>query len=135
MHALATVLRRGAPRALPRLVRAVSVVRDLDVRVLSLIDSLQSSLLSIEPTRSPKVPPPAPLPLAQPKQPKESLKFGSTFTDHMLEIDWDAASGWGRPVIRPYGPISLDPSASVFHYAVEVRVPAPPASRPSALRA
>ena len=30
------------------------------------------------------------------------------FTDHMLEIDYDAAKGgWGKPKIRPFGPLSL----------------------------
>lgn len=34
---------------------------------------------------------------------KEQLKFGHTFSDHMLEIDWDTTNGWKNPVIRPYG--------------------------------
>ncbi|KAH9176925.1 branched-chain amino acid aminotransferase II [Lactarius sanguifluus] len=46
-----------------------------------------------------------------------SLKFGHTFTDHMLAIPWSLSEGWGTPEIKPYGPVSLDPSSAVFHYA------------------
>jgi len=35
----------------------------------------------------------------------------------MLTIPWKASSGWGAPRIHPYGPLSIEPSASVFHYA------------------
>jgi len=47
----------------------------------------------------------------------KSLKFGHAFSDHMLVIPWKVSQGWGTPEIRPYGPLSLDPSATVFHYA------------------
>ncbi|KAJ2705679.1 branched-chain-amino-acid transaminase bat2, partial [Coemansia spiralis] len=50
---------------------------------------------------------------------KEDLVFGHTFSDHMLAIEWTARDGWGRPQIKPYGPLQLDPSCSVFHYAFE----------------
>ncbi|TDH73908.1 hypothetical protein CCR75_008077 [Bremia lactucae] len=53
------------------------------------------------------------------KLPKEELKFGKTFTDHMLEVDWEQGKGWGDPIIRPYGPISMDPASAVLHYALE----------------
>ncbi|KAI0321116.1 branched-chain amino acid aminotransferase II [Amylostereum chailletii] len=49
--------------------------------------------------------------------PLKTLKFGHNFTDHMLMIPWTLEGGWGAPEIKPYGPISLDPSATVFHYA------------------
>jgi len=35
----------------------------------------------------------------------------------MLVIPWGLSQGWGTPEIKPYGPLSLDPSATVFHYA------------------
>lgn len=38
----------------------------------------------------------------QEKPPKDSLIFGKTFTDHMLEIDWTAEKGWSAPVIKPF---------------------------------
>ena len=55
----------------------------------------------------------------QQKIPKEKLTFGTSFSDHMLEIDWCKVNGWHAPVIRPYGDLHLDPAASVFHYALE----------------
>jgi branched-chain amino acid aminotransferase len=44
-----------------------------------------------------------------------NLSFGNVFTDHMLECDYRDGK-WQTIHIRPYGPISLDPSAKVFHY-------------------
>ncbi|KAJ1732801.1 branched-chain-amino-acid transaminase bat2 [Coemansia sp. Benny D160-2] len=55
----------------------------------------------------------------KPIVPKEKLVFGHTFSDHMLAIPWTTKDGWGKPEIKPYGPLSLDPSCSVFHYAFE----------------
>ena len=46
--------------------------------------------------------------------------FGSLFTEHMAVIDWDKDQGWHDPRVVPYGPIQLDPSAAVFHYAQEI---------------
>lgn len=46
--------------------------------------------------------------------------FGLTFTDHIAVVDWTADEGWANARIQPYGPISLDPAASVLHYANEV---------------
>jgi branched-chain amino acid aminotransferase len=51
------------------------------------------------------------------KLPASELKFGQTFTDHMLVVKWSKADGWKAPEIKPYGDLSVDPSASVFHYA------------------
>jgi branched-chain amino acid aminotransferase len=51
------------------------------------------------------------------KHPADSeLGFGRIFTDHMFMMDWEPAAGWHRPRIVPYGPLNLDPSASVLHY-------------------
>ncbi|PDQ35620.1 MAG: branched chain amino acid aminotransferase [Candidatus Lumbricidophila eiseniae] len=46
--------------------------------------------------------------------------FGVSFTDHMIDICWSEKGGWHRPRVMPYGPISLDPAAAVFHYAQEI---------------
>lgn len=54
------------------------------------------------------------------KLPNEQLVFGQTFTDHMLVIPHNIKTGWGTPEIKPYGPLSLDPSSCVFHYAFEL---------------
>ena len=48
------------------------------------------------------------------------LGFGSVFSDHMFVMDYNAKDGWHDARIVPYGPISLSPAASVFHYAGEV---------------
>ncbi|KAI0134158.1 branched-chain amino acid aminotransferase [Xylariales sp. AK1849] len=40
-------------------------------------------------------------------------------TDHMLTATWSAQAGWAAPEIKPYGPLSLMPTASVLHYATE----------------
>jgi len=40
-------------------------------------------------------------------------------TDHMVTVPWNIQSGWGVPELKPYGPISLMPTASVLHYATE----------------
>ena len=45
----------------------------------------------------------------------ENLSFGSTFTDHMLQCDFKNGA-WEKPIIKPYEPFLLDPSAKVFHY-------------------
>lgn len=48
------------------------------------------------------------------------LSFGRFFTDHMFLMDFTADRGWQDPRIVPYGPLSLDPSAAVFHYSQEI---------------
>lgn len=45
----------------------------------------------------------------------ENLVFGNIFTDHMLSCDYKNGV-WEKPVIKPYEPMLLDPSAKVFHY-------------------
>jgi len=45
------------------------------------------------------------------------LGFGKYFADHMLVLEYEAPKGWGEPRIVPYGPLMLDPAASVLHYA------------------
>jgi len=51
---------------------------------------------------------------------KEELQFGSTFTDHMLEIKWTESKGWEKPIISPLHNFSLHPASKVFHYAQEL---------------
>lgn len=46
--------------------------------------------------------------------------FGDHFSDHMARATWTKENGWGQLHIQPYGPIELDPAASVLHYAQEV---------------
>lgn len=46
--------------------------------------------------------------------------FGKHHTDHLVSIDYTDGMGWHDARVIPYGPIELDPSAIVLHYAQEV---------------
>ena len=50
----------------------------------------------------------------------DAIPFGTFFTDHMFLMNYEKGKGWIDPRIVPYAPISLEPSAMVFHYAQEV---------------
>lgn len=43
------------------------------------------------------------------------LGFGKYFADHMFTLEYEGGA-WKRPQIIPYGPISMEPGASVLHY-------------------
>ncbi|HKM20575.1 MAG: branched-chain amino acid aminotransferase [Clostridia bacterium] len=58
---------------------------------------------------------PKPLPEAD-----NPLTFGTIFTDHMFEMDYEEGKGWFDPRVIPYQPIVLEPSAMVFHYGQEM---------------
>lgn len=45
----------------------------------------------------------------------ENIPFGKYFTDHMLEADFDNGE-WKNVSIRPYQPLSLEPSLAALHY-------------------
>ena len=45
----------------------------------------------------------------------ENIAFGNIFTDHMLICDFKEGV-WQKPMIKPYEPFLIDPSAKVFHY-------------------
>ncbi|WP_290792909.1 branched-chain amino acid aminotransferase [Flavihumibacter sp. UBA7668] len=47
--------------------------------------------------------------------PLENLPFGRYFTDHMLEAEY-ADGEWKSVEIKPYQPLSLDPSLAALHY-------------------
>src|ERR1700712_3951058 len=46
--------------------------------------------------------------------------FGNYFTDHMVQATWTTDAGWHDAELMAYGPITLDPSAAVLHYAQEI---------------
>lgn len=50
------------------------------------------------------------------KPDQNNLGFGQFFTDHMFIMDYTEGQGWHSPVIVPYAPLQLDPSAMVLHY-------------------
>ncbi|TNJ42867.1 branched-chain amino acid aminotransferase [Tamlana fucoidanivorans] len=49
----------------------------------------------------------------------DNLKFGHVFSDHMLECNYKNGN-WEKPKVVPYQPITLDPSAKIFHYGQSV---------------
>jgi branched-chain amino acid aminotransferase len=49
-----------------------------------------------------------------------NLGFGKIMTDHMFIMDYTEGTGWHGARIVPYGPLELDPAASVLHYGAEV---------------
>ncbi|MBE7005179.1 MAG: branched-chain amino acid aminotransferase [Ruminococcaceae bacterium] len=57
-------------------------------------------------------------PKAKPDMSK--VTFGTTFTDHMFLMDYSSKEGWHDARIVPYGPLPIDPSAAILHYAMDV---------------
>ncbi|NND79639.1 MAG: branched-chain amino acid aminotransferase, partial [Maribacter sp.] len=49
----------------------------------------------------------------------DNLTFGTVFTDHMLVCKYRNGT-WEPPEIKPYQPITLDPSAKIFHYGQSI---------------
>lgn len=47
---------------------------------------------------------------------EKKLGFGQIFTDHMFLLDYEEGKGWHSPRVVPYGPFTLDPATTVFHY-------------------
>ncbi len=59
-------------------------------------------------------------PTAKAKPSDNALGFGKYFSDHMFLVDYTEEKGWHDARIVPYGPFSLDPATTVFHYAQEI---------------
>ncbi len=51
---------------------------------------------------------------------ESKLSFGKLFTDYMFLMNYTDGRGWHDERIVPYGPLELDPSTMVFHYAQEM---------------
>lgn len=52
--------------------------------------------------------------------PADNLGFGRFACRRMFSQEYSPEHGWHNAIIGPYGPICLDPSAAVFHYAQEI---------------
>jgi len=65
--------------------------------------------ISIQKTTTPKA-----------KPDLDGIPFGTYFTDHMFLMNYVKGQGWINPRIVPYGPLELEPSSMVFHYAQEI---------------
>jgi branched-chain amino acid aminotransferase len=62
---------------------------------------------------------PNPSPRDVPAMDSPEVMAQKTCTDHMVTAAWDEKTGWAAPEMKPYGPFSIMPSASVLHYATE----------------
>jgi branched-chain amino acid aminotransferase len=62
---------------------------------------------------------PNPSPRDVPAMNSPEVMAQKTCTDHMVTAAWDEKTGWAAPELKPYGPFSIMPSASVLHYATE----------------
>jgi branched-chain amino acid aminotransferase len=62
----------------------------------------------------------APLTPEQTKPIPSELTFGTNFTNRMFSQKYTPETGWHSAQIGPYQPITLDPSALVFHYGQEI---------------
>lgn len=74
------------------------------------VADLDASKLTITPNLNPK-----PVPALN----SAEVWSQTATTDHMLTVRWTEKNGWDAPAIRPYGPLSIMPTASVLHYATE----------------
>src|SRR6266568_2699115 len=61
-----------------------------------------------------------PVPAAERERLLADPGFGQLFTDHMVTSRWSAGRGWHDARLEAYGPFTLDPATSVFHYAQEI---------------
>jgi branched-chain amino acid aminotransferase len=46
--------------------------------------------------------------------------FGKIFTDHMVTIRYTEGLGWHDAIVKPRGPLQIDPACAVLHYAQEI---------------
>jgi len=51
---------------------------------------------------------------------ESQLGFGKVFTDHFFTMSYHTGRGWHDPLIEPYRPLQLDPTAMCLHYAQEI---------------
>ncbi|RFU28681.1 hypothetical protein B7463_g7655, partial [Scytalidium lignicola] len=58
-------------------------------------------------------------PMTVPKPGDPIIATQSQCTDHMITAVWRVGYGWEDPELKPYGNLSLAPTASVLHYATE----------------
>ncbi|HSN07690.1 MAG TPA: branched-chain amino acid aminotransferase [Hanamia sp.] len=48
-----------------------------------------------------------------------NIPFGKYFTDHMFEVNYENGE-WGTGEIKPYQPITIDPSCAAIHYGQSI---------------
>ena len=55
--------------------------------------------------------------LKNPPHSMSGVVFGTQFSDHMFSMEWEDGKGWHNAEIKPYGPLLMEPSSIVLHYA------------------
>ncbi|MES1911092.1 MAG: hypothetical protein MHM6MM_003579 [Cercozoa sp. M6MM] len=85
------------------------VLRLRQTRVFSTLAPLDASKIEVSLTDAPTELP----------EDLSTLKFGHTFSDHMIEVDWCENEGWGAPSLHPFRNLSLHPAATSLHYGLE----------------
>lgn len=63
---------------------------------------------------------PAPVPAARRAELLTNPVFGTVFTDHMIVAKYAVNRGWHSAELRPYGPVTLEPSTTSLHYGQEI---------------
>ena len=66
------------------------------------------------------LPHPAPTPAETRAAVLAAPGFGTSFSDHMISIDWTEGRGWHDATVGPYQAIPMDPASAVLHYAQEI---------------
>ncbi|HOW56642.1 MAG TPA: branched-chain amino acid aminotransferase [Smithellaceae bacterium] len=51
---------------------------------------------------------------------ESKLGFGKIVTDHFFNMKYKEGKGWYAPIIEPYRPLKLDPTAMCLHYGQEI---------------
>jgi branched-chain amino acid aminotransferase len=74
------------------------------------IHDLDASKLHITHTTTPR---------QVPKLNSEEVWSVKACTDHMVTVKWTDDAGWHAPEIKPYGPLTIMPTASCLHYATQ----------------
>ena len=89
-----------------------SGIQDLKAHIShdSSIQELNASKLIITYTTTPR-------PVPEPNS--EEVWSVKACTDHMVTVKWTEDAGWHAPEIKPYGPLTIMPTASCLHYATQ----------------
>lgn len=84
---------------------AAAVTKKIATTEFGTLPHLDASLLKITKSTTPMSVPAAGDPI---------INTGSQCTDHMITAVWSDKTGWGAPELKPYGNLSLAPTASVL---------------------
>ena len=74
------------------------------------IHDLDASKLTVTHTNTPR---------EVPEPNSKEVWSAKACTDHMVTVKWTEDAGWHAPEIKPYGPLTIMPTASCLHYATQ----------------